>query len=266
MSALSPNTLPGLFGRFLIGALLACPWAASATSLVSRPWRLSVFDADFVGVVECETAGLRVADDRVLEAWKGGEVGNVVRMAVGVETWEPGIPSAERGEPFLVLAKYSNGTQRSDCHSSDPGCSEPYWWRDIPSSFAISWAGGRTPVDLGEDKLLFRLPGMRVSALSTYRDSVRAFLALDPEDQEARVLNDGYPARQLLPYPETRLGLDSRDSGPRPHEAHALRFIEIVLDSLASKPRAWNRKADETARRLGFCGGDRSLAYLRSQE
>lgn len=227
------------------------PSHADATSVVPIPWRLAVYDAAFVGIVECETAGIITADFRVIQSFKGPRQGAIVRILLGVETWQPHNRTALVGEQYLVYANRQVGSGDRDCLSSEPGCGEPYWWRVIPCSLSTDPYWGFTAVDVHADEILGTGHLMRDVRLSACQDSIRRFLGLTDEEQEALVLNRGYPVCWLFP------------PGSAPKERSSPTLGEL-LDSIMAIPTPGEHHYDDPAWRLGRCGGDRALALLRS--
>lgn len=240
------------------------PTPSLATSIRPKPWRLVVFDAVFVGIVECEVAGIVTADYRVLESFKGPPPGSLLRIRGGLEAFQPGIPTALIGERYLVYATRLHGAGEGGCFSTEPGCGEPYWWRDIPCSLSTSAYWGATPIDIDANRLRDDRHLIRTRELSQCRDSLRNFLGLPRDVQEAVILNLGYPVHWLIPPVSLPTGsapgreyLSAGDDG-------AVVPVGELLDSLIAMPVTKSYRYDTPAWRLGSCGGDSALALLRS--
>src|ERR1700752_310974 len=106
--------------------LTTAPTPAVASSYVPVHWHRLLFEAGFVGIVECEVAGLIVAKYRVVESWKGPPRG--ASIAIGRAT---GAQPALCGDRFFMVTRKCAGPIASLSMSVRPGGGEPLLWRDI---------------------------------------------------------------------------------------------------------------------------------------
>lgn len=249
----------------LVVASLTLVASGNATEAAPTPWRLAVFDAVFVGVVECERAGLIFADYRVIDSWKGAAVGSPLRIAHEPDDQTYKSPVSVVGEQSLVLAMRLNGPLPRSCFSSMPGCGEPVWWRDIPCSLWTKSSGGLLPVDLGHDEIMGvpALPGL--GRFSVFKSLVRRFLDLSDDDQEATILKDPYGEGRIVHLPGPSGNTSAFGNVTFVDEVAGPPPIQSVLDSLLNTPRPGRGKRDTAAWRVGQCGGDRMLGVLRSE-
>src|SRR5690349_6845760 len=96
--------LPGIPAVAALADALLGPAPAPATTIDPLLFEELVLGADFVGVVECRTAGGVVAEYTVVESWKGPKAGTRVTIRVAVNYWEPQFPIALCGERYFVTA------------------------------------------------------------------------------------------------------------------------------------------------------------------
>jgi hypothetical protein len=143
-----------------------------ATSIEPLLFEELVLNADFVGIVECETAGGIVARYKVLESWKGPKTGEKVALHVGVDYWDSQFPIALCGERYFVTAFY-NPPQNLIATSSLGGV--PLWWRRIPADFRLPLHQGRWLLDGKKED-------------ETRRQKAKNLLALKPAEQEMELL------------------------------------------------------------------------------
>lgn len=125
--------------------ILLSSFTARATTIDPAAWEELVIGADFVGVVECETAGGIVARYRVVESWKGPPVGSSVTIRVPVDYWEPQYPLTLVGERWVVTA-YAGAAAPARVTSTTIGDRVPLWWRDLPADFELPLFQGRAQV------------------------------------------------------------------------------------------------------------------------
>ena len=217
---------------------------ARADLIKPKPWRLLVFDARFVGVVECEQAGLLTAEYRVVDSWKGPAVGSRFWVEHEPENWERTVPFSEIGERYYLLANPSDGLPHRGVRWALSG-GETYWWRATGCALSSPYPFGRQSADLptwGSPSTPF-LPMMGAQSAEACRESVRTFLSLPDDVQEGIVLNEGYPRHELM----------------------AGSALGAVLDLVLRSGIQMDGGRDEAAWRVGICGGDRALEMLRSQ-
>ncbi|HIJ66353.1 MAG TPA: hypothetical protein HPP77_10430 [Candidatus Hydrogenedentes bacterium] len=160
--------------------------SAAANSIDPLTWQELVVGADFVGVVECEVAGSTMAKYRVVESWKGPEVGT--EMLVDVDNgrgWAPS-PLVSVGDHNLVTAY---ATQiRGNTMSWRIGA-RPVLPRDLcfRPDYALPTYQGRVKLPLEGQRPLSAF-GSYHSDLGSFRESVLDLARQPEETQEARVL------------------------------------------------------------------------------
>src|SRR5262245_28926058 len=158
--------------------LLAAP-PAWATTIDPLSWEELVTRADFVGVVECVTAGGIVARYRVLDPWKGATTGELA-IRTAVNYWEPQYPLALVGERLVVTAFRA---PPSTMVSTTMGGPVPLWWRALPADFELPLFQGAV-----------RVEGATVTGdapekdLGALKARTARLLAAPPEEREAAVL------------------------------------------------------------------------------
>jgi hypothetical protein len=169
-------------------ALLLCLHfqPASGTTIDPLTWEQFASDADFIGIVECETAGGIVARYKVLESWKGAPTGTAFSIRVAVNYWEPQFPIALIGEQYLVAAFRSNAPSR--IMSTTVGSHVPLWWRNIPADYSLPLFQGRVLLPLREGGRELNAIGSDHPDLKSFKEAVQQFLALSPDQREVRLL------------------------------------------------------------------------------
>lgn len=127
--------------------------AGWATTVMPRTWQELVLEADFIGIVECQTAGGIVAKYKVIESWWGPPPGTELHIRMGVNFWGPQFPIALCEERYLVTASKSGSPDRI-VTTSGPG-GHPLWWRDIPADYTLPFYEGfvRLPLSKGPQPL-----------------------------------------------------------------------------------------------------------------
>jgi hypothetical protein len=168
-------------GLGFLAALLMGQQVASATTFQRIPlWEL-LEGADFVGIVECDTAGGIVAKYRALEVWKGDvAVGSLVNIRSSVNYWGQQFPITLCGQRFIVVGYHGHAPSRITSMSGHGPV--PLWWRQIPVDFRLPFFQG-----LREIK---ELPGRddenrpRRSRSEAYADRVKEYVSAAPREQE----------------------------------------------------------------------------------
>jgi hypothetical protein len=169
-------------------ALLLCLHfqPAFGTTIDPLTWQQFASDADFIGIVECETAGGIVAKYKVLESWKGAPAGTTFSIRIAVNYWEPQFPIALIGERYLVAAFRSKAPTR--IMSTTLGSPVPLWWRNIPADYSLPLFQGRVLLPLREGGRELNAIGSDHPDLPSFKEAVQQFLALSPDQREARLL------------------------------------------------------------------------------
>lgn len=211
--------------RLLACCAVACvalyPRPAGATTIDPLLFEELVLGADFVGVVECETAGGVVAGYRVIESWKGPGAGTKILVRTAVNYWEPQYPLALCGERYFMTAFAEAPTR---VLSTTSGGGVPLWWRDLPADYRLPLFQGRELLPPGGD---------RSPAFEKTRRDAKALLALTPDGREAALL--AALVRHDLFGP--------RWVGGEPDEAKA----KVIRDRLAKQTTA-DRLAEDLVR------------------
>src|SRR5437016_6904174 len=152
--------------------------STTATTIVPLSWKELVYNSDFIGVVQCVTAGGIVAEYQVVESWKGPPQGTRLRIRTAVNYWEPQFPIALVGEKFLVTAfKAHDPTILTSTSSGGP---VPLWWRQIPADYSLPLFQGSARLPLrGSNRPLGSLGSERTD-IGSFKKDAKEFLALSP--------------------------------------------------------------------------------------
>jgi hypothetical protein len=189
--------------------VLSLPESAKATTIDPLIWEQLVADADFIGIVECETAGGIVAEYKVIESWKGAPVGTKLSVRMAINFWGPQFPVTLAGEQYLMTAFKAYAPTRM--MSTTSGTPVPLWWRRIPADYTLPLWQGRVLLPLAKDEQPLSALGSEHKDLKSFRESVQSLLALSPEAREVRLLQrlaakylfgEGRRAQQQNPPPE----------------------------------------------------------------
>ena len=178
--------------------------STTATTIVPLSWKELVYNSDFIGVVQCVTAGGIVAEYQVVESWKGPPQGTRLRIRTAVNYWEPQFPIALVGEKFLVTAfKAHDPTILTSTSSGGP---VPLWWRQIPADYSLPLFQGSARLPLrGSNRPLGSLGSERTD-IGSFKKDAQEFLALSPAQQELSVLKG-------LPTPRPHSASTAQNSG-----------------------------------------------------
>jgi hypothetical protein len=216
---------------------------------VARPVQATIIDlilfeqlvltADVVAIVECDTAGGIVARYKVIESFKGPEVGSLVLIKEPSDFWSPRhFPPTLCGKRFLVTAFKA---PPSNLISTTSGGPVPLWWRQFPIDFRTPLYQGWTalPHDFQKDK--------ECQALLRY---TKVFLAMKSAEQEFVLLRaavDRYFLRLRDAFPV----LDVAENKPKDAATAALakkfdgfKTVGEILDELISQDGR-NKKEEE---------------------
>jgi len=152
-----------------------------------RPYTFEelVRDASFIGVVECEIAGIEVARYRVVEGWKGLAPGSraTIRMLTG-NRWDPELEFriALVGERWVVAAFPPVRLGRFAWHYENP-----LWWRHLPADLEAGRENARVHPPSPDSRSLRWFHGQH-ECLDELRRAVLELLELPADRLEARVL------------------------------------------------------------------------------
>ncbi len=164
---------------FLCGTLLA-------TTIDPLLWEQLVDGADFVGIVECTTAGGIVARYRVVESWKGPPSGSELTIRVRYDYWGTQFPIALCEQRYLVTAFKSEPPDNMT--STTRGGPVPLWWRKIPAQYRLPLFQGRVLLPLPEGETPLDALGSNHPDIESFKRDVLSFLALSPEAAEFHLL------------------------------------------------------------------------------
>ncbi|MFH1573761.1 MAG: hypothetical protein ABIG68_07235 [Acidobacteriota bacterium] len=168
-------------------AMLGSCQRLTATLIDPLLWEQFAADADFIGIVDCSTAGGIVAKYRVRESWKGPPEGTELSIRLGVEYWGTQFPIALVGEKYLVAA-FKSGQPVNMISTSSAG-GVPLWWRRIPVTHYLPLWQGRVQLPLGNGERPLSSLGSGRRDLESFRADVRTFLSLPAEARESRMLS-----------------------------------------------------------------------------
>lgn len=166
--------------------VLSLSKSAEATTIDPLIWEQLVADADFVGIVECETAGGIVAEYKVVESWKGAPAGTKLSVRMAINFWGPQFPVTLAGEQYLMTAFKAYAPTRM--MSTTSGTPVPLWWRRIPADYTLPLWQGRVLLPPGKDEQPLSELGSEHKDLKSFREDVQSLLALSPEAREVRLL------------------------------------------------------------------------------
>lgn len=253
--------------QFLLLALAAMTLhsTASATSYILPDWEESALNSDFVGVVECVTAGGIVARYRVLESWKGAAVGTELNISQHVDYYGPQFPISLVGQRFFVFAG------RIGCYSPRSMLMSdqvPLWWREIPSDLCCFRL---TPF---KEPFWKHIPGYRGppgGGYAEFRATVTEFLQCGRDEQERRMMLSVARNTMEAAHPEnesTNRELYEALRGAPTVDQLWTRIIEEAVklttsgDTRASLPLPTDRRLNTLLRMLYMGGRERCLALL----
>ena len=154
-----------------------------ATSVILPTWEHLAATSEFIGLVECVTAGGIVARHRVIESWKGAEVGIEMNISQNADAFGPQFPISLVGEKFLVFA---DTTSSYNISSITSGGGNPLWWRKIPVGLKCFRL-----IPLNEPfsgNLSQFIIGIQNDGLAEFQADVTIFLRSDKEVQEWRLM------------------------------------------------------------------------------
>lgn len=153
-----------------------------ATTYILPTWEQLATTSEFVGLVECITAGGIVARYRVIDSWKGVTVGTEMNISQHVDVFEPQFPISLVGEQFLVFAE-KTPSYRITSFTSGGGV--PLWWRKIPTDLRCF---SLIPLKEPFTRYLSSYLGARTGRLDDFKTDVTYFLSCSKEGQELRLM------------------------------------------------------------------------------
>jgi len=238
----------------------------NATTVAAWPWDYQCQRAGFIGIVQCEVAGLITAKYRVVESWKGPSIGSLLTINQTLDSWGPGTPFMLCGSRYLICAFPSEDTSSTRwCNFGTPGCGQPYWWRNPKAELFTSLATPPLLLRGKDDRIDLGRFGFGRGSLRAYRDSVRARISLPPEVNEATELRRW--GRSTLTYQadrETSVGFRMAANGLRTRldSLNADGIVASLIRLAIDYPRQGRLVAEDI---LTTMGGSRALAGLRSE-
>lgn len=120
--------------RWLLLFLLWLPLKAELVDPLL--WEQLVERADFVGVIECDTAGGIVAKYKVIDAWKGGTNGAILSFFTTPNEYGPRYPVVLCGFRALVAGSIVPANEKLARRPSM--FTLPLWWRDLPADYRLT--------------------------------------------------------------------------------------------------------------------------------
>lgn len=167
---------------------------ALGTSYVMPTWEESATTSEFIGVVECVTAGGIVARYRVIDSWKGAPAGSEFNISQHVDSCGPLFPVSLVGERSLVFADKALPYHASPWSLFNR---HPLWWRIIAPDYVCFSV---IPIDEPPESHLPNYLGYRNGGLTQFKSEVIDFLKCDEEGQELRLMLS--EARKHLHLPD----------------------------------------------------------------
>lgn len=127
----------------LLGAIALLPFTSNITHAKVAPLPLPqlVARADFVGIVECETAGAVVAKYKVIESCRGAKAGEHIHIRTFVRFVGPQFQASLVGERFLVIAP----AVAPDQQYGKPILNMPISWRQLFADYEVPYGQGPYP-------------------------------------------------------------------------------------------------------------------------
>ncbi|MBW8016468.1 MAG: hypothetical protein FVQ82_09790 [Planctomycetes bacterium] len=172
----------------VVVSLMAMP--IYATQIDPLTWEQMTVSCDFAGIVECTTAGGIVAEYKVVEAWKGTEHIEPIRIRVATNYWEPQFPLALIGEQYLVFAYKNNAPSRMV--STTIGGPVPLWWRNIPYDYRLPLFQGRYKPDSNQQLSAYDLSHSgdtsKKITIDEFKKQVKQLTGKSKKDQEVVIL------------------------------------------------------------------------------
>ncbi|MDZ4287428.1 MAG: hypothetical protein U0984_05695 [Prosthecobacter sp.] len=184
---------PRSLGQILIALVVflsagSPPPAQALTPIEEVTWEQRAERADFAGIVECVTAGGFVARYRVVESWRGPEMGTELTLYVSPD--RTAFPIALCGEKFVVMADRPlpppELPHRLQIEMMAPYRYKPLSCRRIPADYyAMSRDPVPSPVEANKDHWY---SFARFPSFTALQDQVRTFLKATPTERERRLL------------------------------------------------------------------------------
>jgi hypothetical protein len=234
---------------------------AGATTVAHLSWRELAYNADFIGIVECVTAGGIVAEYRVIESWVGPPQGTRLRLRMAVNYWEPQFPTFLVGDKLLVIAYKSHDP--TILLSTTSGGGVPLWWRYIPADYSLPLFQGSVRLPLGERDHPLGGVGSDRRDLESFKKDIQEFLGLSPAQRELNVL------KELWPVPSTPP--ESSDSAQSRRYKLALELsrassVQEYISILAAFQLGQQEQQSVLQYPLMYYGGAETLKVLRADQ
>lgn len=140
--------------------------------VVPGPWEMQVYYAPFVGIVECEVAGLGAGTFRVIESWLGLPVGSRLVIEDQAPFGQPSLSLHLCGERYVMCTSPSLVSKAVPSDTwSEYGSTGPLTWRDPGASLSVLWPVRIRPKGNSHGYRLEDL-GIYPGNLAAYRESV----------------------------------------------------------------------------------------------
>ncbi len=179
------RTTAGTIAAPCLFVLVAALSPAQASTIIPQLWEQVVDDTDFVGIVECETAGGIVAKFRVVEAWKGSRAGAVLTIDMGTDVFGDPFRTALCGDRYLFAAKSLPAGARVKVGDVSVVPPVPLWHRSHAVDHRVDAFQGRVRNPASAGQFFFDAPYRN---LAEFKAAVTKFVSMDPEDREKALL------------------------------------------------------------------------------
>lgn len=196
-----------------------------ATTIDPLIWQQLVAHSEFVGVVECTTAGGIVARYKVIESLKGPKAGTEFTVKMAVNFWGPQFPVTFVGERYFMTGFKVYAPTR--IMSTTSGTGVPLWWRQIPSDYRLPLWQGRVGLPIPTvDQPLYPL-GSEHKDFPSFQKAVQQFLAFSATEQELKLLQ-ALSAKYIFKF----LDSDRSEKGDPQERAH-LKELQLKVEGSA---------------------------------
>ncbi|MHB9022646.1 MAG: hypothetical protein ACYC7E_00495 [Armatimonadota bacterium] len=225
-------------GVFLLCVLATTPILASM--YVPYAWQELVLRADFIGEVECVTAGDIVERFQVVDSWKGEAAQNIINIRMPTDFWNGYLTMAMVGDHYLVAA--FKGRIHHDMVSTTIGGTVPLWWRRLPVDYYLSNSGSFTLLPSPQNKDgKITLLNSDWPSVEECKSAVRDFLPKGPGENEKALLKHLIQKRLSVrpkdtsEYKAALAALSDRLSGTKT----VAEMIALLLDLARTDPPTW---------------------------
>ena len=202
-----------------------------ATDSPPPSWEIQALGSDFIGIVECITAGGIVARYKVIESWKGVEAGNEFNLREELDYWGGEFPIALCGERFLAFSAKSVQSRAASVTISG---GVPLWWRNLPTDYQV-WSAIPLKEFIRAHAYFADSAEARLTEIMAFKSAVEGFLRAPSGEQELRVMLS--VARRNLYLPSAH---DRSDAGNSDDIA-----LYETLSKATNVDALWDQIADQ---------------------